>query len=121
MELGLLLMQAPPSQEIGQDKSPEIEWELLPVNTDLQTFIAHHLIDILFIIFVGGKSLVGSTTNLRTRVTGILLILGVLYIGQLVDSEYEGQIISFALYVTVAIAIRLIALKVLYLLIDIDD
>jgi len=121
MEPGLLLMQAPPVKKSARTSPREIEWELLPVNTDLQTFIAHHLIDILFIIFVGGKSLVGNTTNLRTRVTGILLILGVLYIGQLVDNEYEGQIISFALYVTVAIAIRLIALKVLYLLIDIDD
>ena len=91
------------------------------MNTDLQTFVTHHLIDILFIIMVGGKSLIGSTTNLRTRVTGIFLILGVLYIGQLVDDEYQGQIISFTLYLTVAIAIRLIALKILYLLIDIDD
>jgi hypothetical protein len=47
--------------------------------------------------------------------------LGVLYIGQLVDDEYQGQIISFTLYLTVAIAIRLIALKILYLLIDIYD
>jgi hypothetical protein len=93
----------------------------MPESADLQTFITHHLIDILFILFVGGKSLVGSTTNLRTRVIGIFLILGVLYIGQIVDTEYQMQIISFALYLTVAIAIRLIALKILYLLIYIDE
>jgi hypothetical protein len=89
----------------------------MPESPDLQTFVAHHLIDILFILFVGGKSLIGSTTNLRTRVIGIFLILGVLYIGQIVDTEYQGQIITFAVYLTVAIVIRLVALKILYLLI----
>jgi hypothetical protein len=41
--------------------------------------------------------------------------------GHLVDVEWYTQAITFAWYVTIAIALRVIALKVFYLLIDLND
>jgi hypothetical protein len=95
--------------------------DTLPLDTSLQSFLAQNILNIVFIIVVGSKALIGGTSDLRTRLIGVFFILAVLYIGHLVDVEWYTQAITFAWYVTIAIALRVIALKVFYLLIDLND
>jgi hypothetical protein len=92
--------------------------DFLLVDIDLRSLVASHIVDILIILYFGVKVLFVSHANLRVKLSGFFLLLGVVYLGQIVRSQLlrpETPILSF---MAVWIGMRLLAIKIIYMVID---
>jgi hypothetical protein len=93
----------------------------LLVDTDFRSLVASHAVDIILIFIFGIKVLFVSGGSLRVKLSGLLILLGVFYIGQAVRTQFIGPDTpvywSFAYW----IGIRLIAIKVIFTVIDWND
>jgi hypothetical protein len=98
-----------------------VDGEILAVDTDFRAFIAGHAIDIVFFIFFCGRVFFISKASLRIKFIGSLLLLCVFYIGRALTAQVAVPDTSIYLYVATAIGIRLIALKIIFTVIDWED
>ena len=79
-------------------------------------FVGSHIFDIVLIGIVAVRVLAGSKANLRVILVACLLLACVFYIGGIVSAQLVKT--SMVLNVAVFIGIRLIALKIIFTVID---
>ena len=84
-------------------------------------FVGQHPYDIILFIIVGVRVLAVSKANRRVIVLACLLILCVYFIGGIVSAQLAGPDTSMLLYLSVVIGIRLIALKIIFTVIDWEE
>jgi len=89
----------------------------LPVNNFID-FVGSHMFDIVLMAIVAIRVLAGSKANLRVILLACLLLACVFYIGGVVSDQLAGAITSMVLSLAVFIGIRLIALKIIFTVID---
>ncbi len=87
----------------------------------LLEFVGQHPYDIILFIIVGVRVLAVSKANLRVILLACLLLVCVFYIGGIVSAQLAGPDTSMVLYLAVVIGIRLIALKIIFTVIDWEE
>ena len=93
----------------------------LLVDIDFRSLVASHAVDIVLIFIFGIKVLFVSGGSLRVKLTGLLILLGVFYVGQAVRTQWIGPETPVYWSIAVWIGIRLIAIKVIFAVIDWDN
>jgi hypothetical protein len=91
------------------------------VNFDFGAFFARHAIDVVFLIIFAVKLLVLSHANLRVKLVASFVLASVIYIGRAVTIQMAASGTSIAWLLTVAIGIRLVALKIIFAVVDWED
>jgi hypothetical protein len=94
--------------------------ETLPMHQDLRLFIAAHVFDILMTVIYGVKVLFISKADLKTKFVSSLLLFAVLTLGrylriQMASSDTAGL---WSIAIAIAIGVRLVALKLIFGVID---
>lgn len=89
------------------------------MDSDFRIFLATHIVDIILVIIFGAKVLFISKADLRTKFIGAVLLFAVITLGRLLGTQLAVggnpyTVWSFA----IAIGIRLIALKIIFTVID---
>jgi len=91
------------------------------MDIDFKTFVVRHMYDIVFILVVGVKLIVQGTTDLRSKLFGLFFSGCVIYMCQLLSAKYIGPDTPTVWYVAAMIGMRLIALKMIYTVINYDE
>jgi hypothetical protein len=91
------------------------------VNFDFGAFFARHAIDVVFLIIFAVKLLVLSHANLRVKLVASFVLASVIYIGRAVTTQMAASGTSIVWLLTVAIGIRLVALKIIFTVVDWED
>ena len=91
------------------------------MDIDFKTFIVRYMYDIVFILVVGGKLILQGTTDLRSKLLGLVFLGCAIFMLRLLTAKYIGPDIPAGWYVLVMIGTRLIALKLIYSVIDYDE
>jgi hypothetical protein len=91
------------------------------VEFDLRTFVARHTVDVVVLIIFGVKLLVISHANLRVKLIASFLMASVFYLGRAVSIQMAAVNASIGWLLAVSIGIRLIALKIIFTVIDWED
>jgi hypothetical protein len=85
---------------------------------DLRSFLISHFIDIGIVVFFAVKVIFVSNANLRVKLTGVFLLLGVAYVGQIMKGQLLAPATPIFWSIAVWIGIRLLALKIIYMVIE---
>lgn len=88
------------------------------MDTDFRLFVARHVIDIILVIIFGAKVLFVSKADLKTKFIGAVLLMAVIYLGQFLRTQMVGIDTSALWSIAIAIGMRLIALKIIFTVID---
>lgn len=88
---------------------------------NLLEFVGQHPYDIILFIIVGVRVIAVSKANLRVIFFACILLICVFYIGGIVSAQLAGPGTSMLSYLAVVIGIRLVALKIIFTVIDWED
>jgi hypothetical protein len=89
------------------------------MDLDLRVFLVRHFIDFIMVIVFAVKIMFISKADLKTKFIGAVLLFAVIYLGQLVKIQMmTGPDTSILWSVAMAIGLRLVALKILFTVID---
>jgi hypothetical protein len=97
-----------------------VDREFLVVDHLLE-FVGQHPYDIILFIIVGVRVLAVSKANLRVILIACLLLICVFYIGGIVSAQLAGPDTSMLVYLSVVIGIRLVALKIIFTVVDWEE
>ena len=81
-------------------------------------FVGDHIVDIIISVIIGIKVLAVSKANLRVIILASLLLACAFYIGGIVSEKLGGPEASIISRLVVFIGIRLIAMKIIFTVID---
>jgi hypothetical protein len=88
---------------------------------DFRSFLISHAIDLGILLFFAVKVLFVSNANLRVKLSGFFLLLGIAYVGQIVRGQLLAPGTPIFWSLAVWIGIRLLAIKIIYMVIDWED
>jgi hypothetical protein len=91
------------------------------MDPDIHDFIARNAVNIIVMVIYGIRVLFVGSANLYVKFMGFFVLASVFYVGRLVTTTMLGSATSPILFVAVYIGIRLIALKVIFTVIDYED
>lgn len=88
---------------------------------DINTFLAVNAINLIFVMIASIRILFAGTANLRAKFTGLLFMAAVLYVSYAVRVKWLGPDTPLVWYFVATIVTRLIALKIIFAVIDADE
>jgi hypothetical protein len=88
------------------------------MDPDFRQFVAQHAYDIILSLIFVVKVLFFSKVDLKTKCIGLLILFTVIYFGQLLRTQMLTRGTSVLGYVALAIGFRLVALKMIFFVID---
>jgi hypothetical protein len=92
---------------------------LMDMDPDFRLFVVRHLIDIVLVIIFGVKVLFMSKADLKTKFIGAVLLFTVISLGQFLRTQMLAGADTPALSsIAIAIGLRLVALKIIFTVID---
>jgi len=89
------------------------------MDPDVRIFVARHFVDFFLVISFAVKVMFVSKADLKTKFIGAVLLFGVIALGNLLQtSMLAGPDSSVLWSIAIAIGLRLIALKIIFTVID---
>ncbi len=89
------------------------------MDPDFRIFIARHFFDFILVIMFAVKVMFVSNADLKTKFIGAVLLFGVISLGDLLQTKMVvGADTSTLSFIAIAIGLRLLALKIIFTVID---
>jgi hypothetical protein len=89
------------------------------MDPDFRLFVAQHFVDFIMVIMFAVKVMFVSKADLKTKFIGAVLLFAVISLGQLLRTQLMAAPNSSALWsIAIAIGLRLVALKIIFTVID---
>jgi hypothetical protein len=103
----------------AQARKTTCKGEIFFMDPDIRLFVAQHFIDFIMVILFAVKVLFVSKADLKTKFIGAVLLFAVIYLSQLLRSQLMAGPEAFTLWsVAIDIGLRLVALKIIFTVID---
>ena len=89
------------------------------MDPDFRIFVARHFFDFILVIMFAVKVLFVSKADLKTKFIGAILLFAVISLGEMLQTSMMAGPETITIWsIAIAIGLRLIALKIIFTVID---